>query len=381
MRSVLTFLAGGDSDDGRSRRGIPPAIFYASFALLLLTNALTLTGLLMAPDISRLYAGQSEQIITAYEDRLAQMRLEIDRLQSRAYAQAGDINIQLQELGQQQEVLEEQHQLVRALVDKADQLGIATAELVPAPAQTDLAALPSGGPTDVETARAEIARMSSETQLAMTHIATSAKDRTSGIVRELRGLGIALDLPESDLDGVGGPLLPATDNPDALAMIEDANAVMDALVRYKAAREGLAQAPVHLPLASGSFRQSSTFGNRKDPFTGRLAFHAGLDFAAPTGTVVRSAGAGKVTFVGQRAGYGKLVEVTHANGLITRYGHLSAYIARQGETVETGTPIAKVGSTGRSTGPHLHFEVRKGNVAIDPKPYIDAGRRLTAVLG
>ncbi len=96
--------------------------------------------------------------------------------------------------------------------------------------------------------------------------------------------------------------------------------------------------------------------------------------------MVRSAGAGKVTFVGQRAGYGKLVEVTHGNGLVTRYGHLSAYIATLGETVETGTPIAKVGSTGRSTGPHLHFEVRKGNVAIDPKPYIDAGRRLMALI-
>lgn len=378
MRAVLTFLAGGN---GGSTRGIPPALFYASFALLLLTNALTLTGLLMAPDISRLYSGQNDQIITAYEDRLAQMRLEIDRLQSRAYAQAGDINIQLQELSQQQNVLEEQHQLVRALVDKADQLGIAAADLgTPAP-EVDLAALPSGGPTDVETARAEIARMSSETQLAMTGIATAARDRTSGIVRELRGLGISLDLPETDPDAVGGPLLAPTDDPDTLAMIDDANAVMDALVRFKAAKEGLAKAPVHLPLASGSFRQSSTFGNRKDPFTGRLAFHAGLDFAAPTGTVVRSAGDGTVTFAGQRAGYGNLVEVSHANGLVTRYGHLSGFIARTGDRVQTGTPIAKVGSTGRSTGPHLHFEVRKGNVAIDPKPYIDAGRRLIALMG
>ncbi len=124
------------------------------------------------------------------------MRLEIDRLQSRAYAQAGDINIQLQELGQQQEVLEEQHQLVRALVDKADQLGIATADFAPEP-QPDLAALPSDGPKDVETARAEITRMSQETQLAMTNIATSAKDRTGGIVRELRASALRSNCPRA----------------------------------------------------------------------------------------------------------------------------------------------------------------------------------------
>src|SRR6185503_13887622 len=101
-----------------------------------------------------------------------------------------------------------------------------------------------------------------------------------------------------------------------------------------------------------------------------------IDYAAPWGSTVLSAGYGKVTFVGQMSGYGNCVEVTHGNGLVTRYGHLSSYIVKEGQTVDTGTPIAKVGSTGRSTGPHLHFEVRRADNAVDPSRYLAVGRKL-----
>jgi murein DD-endopeptidase MepM/ murein hydrolase activator NlpD len=93
-----------------------------------------------------------------------------------------------------------------------------------------------------------------------------------------------------------------------------------------------------------------------------------------------SAGAGTVTFVGPLSGYGNVVEITHANGLVTRYGHLSAFLAKEGQKVSTGTPIARVGSTGRSTGPHLHFEVRRGDTAVDPARYLKAGRALAEIL-
>jgi murein DD-endopeptidase MepM/ murein hydrolase activator NlpD len=138
-------------------------------------------------------------------------------------------------------------------------------------------------------------------------------------------------------------------------------------------------APVHQPIVNAT-RTSSTFGNRKDPFTGRMAFHSGLDYAAPTGTKVYSAGAGIVTFVGQMSGYGNVVEVTHSSGLVTRYGHLSGFIAKEGQKVQAGTPIAKVGSTGRSTGPHLHFEVRRTDNAVDPARYLKVGRELSKIL-
>ena len=351
------------------------------FALLLTGNALSATAFLMAPDIARLLGGQNELVLSAYEDRLAQMRIEIDRLHSRNYAQAGDMNLQLQELSAQQEVLLEQHQLVRALVNKADQLGIAAAP-VPEPMPTELSMVTTpGGNPDVAATAASVAQMMDETQKAMTGIAVAATTRTEGIVAELGKLGIELDLPQTQFDGMGGPLLDASEGTAATSpMIEDANAVMDALLAYKAARDSLNLAPVHMPI-TGNFRQSSGYGNRKDPFTGNRAFHSGLDFAAPSGTSVLSAADGVVSFVGQRSGYGNVVEVDHGNGLMTRYAHLSAFIAREGQSVQTGTPIARVGSTGRSTGPHLHFEVHRADKSIDPKPFLDTGKRILAMLG
>ncbi|MCZ4345279.1 M23 family metallopeptidase [Devosia neptuniae] len=385
MRNQASF---GRTDKGRdkstrpARHGVHPALFYTMFALLLGGNGLLGTAFLLSPDISRLLNGQSEQVVQAYEDRIAQLRVEIDRLHSRSYAQAGDVNLQLQELAQQQEVLLEQHQLVRILVDKAGELGIEAATLSQ-PVQSDmplafLANPAIGGNPDIDATAAAVNQMMDETQFAMTSIAETAVARTDSIVAELSDLGIRVDLPAGEA-GMGGPLLDAVDSSESSPMVDDANAVMEALLRYKAARDSIEGAPVHMPI-SGNYRRSSTFGNRTDPFTGNRAFHSGLDFAAASGTPVYSAGRGVVTFVGTRSGYGKVVEVTHDGGLVTRYAHLSGYLSKEGQRVSTGTPIAKVGSTGRSTGPHLHFEVRKGDSAINPKAFLDAGNRLSALL-
>ncbi len=379
MRQSASFGERAPQEARPTRRGIHPALFYTMFTLLLGGNALTATALFFAPDITRLMNGQNEMVIAAYEDRLAQMRVEIDRLHSRNYAQAGDINLQLQELSQQQETLLEQHQLVRVLIDKADQLGIASADLSTLGITDMQVARTEAGNPDIAATADSLVRMMDETQQAMTGIAETATQRTDGIVAEMARIGIRLTLPETSRNGMGGPLLAAVDAAEGAPMIEDANAVMDALLRYKAARDSINQAPVHMPI-SGTFRQSSGYGNRKDPFSGGRAFHAGLDFAAPTGTIVTSAAEGVVSFVGTQSGYGNVVEVKHANGLMTRYAHLSAFIARKGQQVSTGTPIAKVGSTGRSTGPHLHFEVRKSDQALDPKPFLDSGKRLLALI-
>ncbi len=362
------------------RQGIHPALFYVMFAILLGTNAMAVTGLLMAPDIARLMSGQNNLVVAAYEDRLAQMRVEIDRLHSRSYAQAGDMNLQLQELSQQQEILLEQHQVVRVLVDKAAELGIAAVDLPDAaPGPLAPVTTTSGNP-DVAATAQSVRVMMEETQMAMAGIADAAVSRTEDIVAEMDRLGIRLALPDSGLTGMGGPMLAAVEGGDGSPILDDANSVMGALVRYKAARQSIDNTPVSMPIA-GSFRQSSGYGNRKDPFSGARAFHSGLDFAAVTGTTVYSAAKGVVTFVGTRSGYGKVVEVTHENGLVTRYAHLSAQLAYDGQSVQVGTPIAQVGSTGRSTGPHLHFEVRKSDQALDPKPFLDAGKRLRALLG
>lgn len=115
-----------------------------------------------------------------------------------------------------------------------------------------------------------------------------------------------------------------------------------------------------------SGKVSSRFGLRQDPFTGEMKFHHGIDIAAKEGTPIMSATAGTVIFSGTRPGYGNLVEVRDGNGVVTRYGHTQKNIVKQGDVVDAGATIAYVGSTGRSTGPHLHFEVVKEGVPVNP---------------
>ena len=115
---------------------------------------------------------------------------------------------------------------------------------------------------------------------------------------------------------------------------------------------------------------SSNFGLRRDPIGGATRFHDGIDIAAPTGSPVKAAAAGKVIFSGNVPGYGNLVELDHADGFITRYGHNSINLVAVGEEVRSGQLIALVGSTGRSTGPHLHFAVRKAGEPVNPSVFL-----------
>lgn len=125
-----------------------------------------------------------------------------------------------------------------------------------------------------------------------------------------------------------------------------------------------ARADPGLPVAG---RVTSGFGVRPDPFTGEAASHLGVDVGAPEGTPIRSPAAGVVLRAGPRGGYGNEVAIDHGDGMVTVYGHASEVLVTAGERVEAGREIARVGSTGRSTGPHLHFEVRVGGQAVDPR--------------
>jgi murein DD-endopeptidase MepM/ murein hydrolase activator NlpD len=119
---------------------------------------------------------------------------------------------------------------------------------------------------------------------------------------------------------------------------------------------------------------SSFFGRRADPFTGFAAVHKGLDFAAPEGTKVSSVAAGLVTFAGERPGFGQMVEITHGNGLSTRYCHNERLLVKKGDMVRKGQEVSLVGSTGHSTGPHLHFEVLKDGAQVDPLRFLGEDR-------
>jgi murein DD-endopeptidase MepM/ murein hydrolase activator NlpD len=131
--------------------------------------------------------------------------------------------------------------------------------------------------------------------------------------------------------------------------------------------------PSRLPVIDRSI--GSGFGNRLDPFTRRLARHTGLDFPAPKGTPILASAGGRVQRAGYNRDYGYMVEIDHGNGLVTRYAHASKLLVRTGDLVMPQQRIALVGSTGRSTGPHLHFEVIRNGVYADPKLYL--ARNLT----
>jgi hypothetical protein len=119
---------------------------------------------------------------------------------------------------------------------------------------------------------------------------------------------------------------------------------------------------------------SSYFGRRADPFTGYSAMHKGLDFAGPEGSKIMSVAAGIVTYAGDRAGFGQMIEINHGNGLATRYCHNEKLLVKQGDMVRKGQDVALMGSTGHSTGPHVHFEVLKNGVQVDPVRFIGEER-------
>jgi murein DD-endopeptidase MepM/ murein hydrolase activator NlpD len=115
---------------------------------------------------------------------------------------------------------------------------------------------------------------------------------------------------------------------------------------------------------------SSNFGWRIDPFSGQKTFHEGIDFPAEVGTAIEAAASGKVIFADVHPAYGKMVEIDHGNGLISRYAHCSKLMVKEGELVVRGQTVARVGTTGRSTGPHLHFEVRLNGVPQNPARFL-----------
>lgn len=184
----------------------------------------------------------------------------------------------------------------------------------------------------------------------------------------LRQLGIR---PASDLAGRGGPFIPFP-NRTGVAMPRD-----PAIARLTAdlnRMQSLEEMVLALPSARPAevIRLSSGFGYRHDPFTGAGAMHAGLDFTGAYGSPIRAAAAGRVVTAGPMSGYGNVVEVDHGHGILTRYAHLAGFATRVGALVAPGDVIARMGSTGRSTGTHLHFEVRVGGTPVNPLRFLEA---------
>ena len=174
---------------------------------------------------------------------------------------------------------------------------------------------------------------------------------------------------------IGGPFVPITSRTDAGGFERQLHRIQLARTNVERLTRTMLAVPIRRPLA-GELETSSGFGVRLDPFVRAPAMHTGLDFRSSSGEPVRATAAGKVSTAGWNGGYGKLVEIDHGNGFSTRYGHLSEILVGEDQLIRPGQIIGRVGSTGRSTGPHLHYETRVDGDAVDPHKFLRAGLRL-----
>ncbi|MBF9036262.1 peptidoglycan DD-metalloendopeptidase family protein [Rhodobacterales bacterium HKCCE2091] len=176
--------------------------------------------------------------------------------------------------------------------------------------------------------------------------------------------------------GQGGPLMPITmstrgEAPDEISV--RANEVLGALDELNVYRMAAQQIPLSIPV-NGGFRYTSGFGYRTDPINGGRRMHSGTDFAGSSGTPIVATAEGTVVFAGRQSGYGNVIEIRHAFGVMTRYAHLSRIRVSEGERVSRGERIGDMGSTGRSTGTHLHYEVHVDDEPVNPMTFIRAGQ-------
>lgn len=206
--------------------------------------------------------------------------------------------------------------------------------------------------------------------------------RLVGRVQEIRssladlGLDVAkVRLPPAR-QAMGGPLIPLSVTMRPGSFEHRVVQLGEGQALFGRWRELANIVPLRRPL-EGDDSTTSNFGTRTDPFTGAAAMHAGMDFRGETGTPVHATGAGKVLRAEVAGGYGNMVELDHGNGLTTRYAHLSAFDVKADQIVPPGAIVGRLGSTGRSTGPHLHYETRLAGEASNPLKFIEIGARLS----
>ena len=223
---------------------------------------------------------------------------------------------------------------------------------------------------------AGLARLEAK-QLAFVERLTRYADIRAGQAAEtIRKLGLNPDTFMAALEGneaKGGPLLRLATGRDG-SLDPRFERFGLSLARMEALERGLAGIPQVRPASMDDI--TSGFGYRSDPFTGGGALHAGIDFKGPVGSPIYAAATGTVSFAGRKQGYGNCVEIDHGNGLLTRYAHMSRFGVTVGQSVEAGNAIGAIGNTGRSTGPHLHFEVRVNGRAVNPRPFLEKGRNV-----
>jgi murein DD-endopeptidase MepM/ murein hydrolase activator NlpD len=406
---------------GRQLR-LGPIAFWVVVGTLVIMAAWTIvtaTYFAFRDDVlTRLIARQAEMQF-AYEDRIAEMRAQIDRVVSRQLLDQEQFEQKLEQIMRRQAALEARAALIGSLADPVVTGSVRSGARAPqpqlreAPRETPRpkpspisdtilftappdreARLESRLPPTLEgslAARAKaggfagmLARLQGSldqvevNQSAALNAIEERFDATAHRMRSvLSDLGVKVGKPPPPR-GVGGPLV-AVKNSELSAFQRQLYRISLARAQVQHLTQTLQAVPVRRPI-SGDAELSSGFGVRIDPFLGRPAMHTGLDFRAATGDRVLATANGTVISAGWNGGYGKMVEVSHGNGFTTRYAHLSEILVSVGQRVTIGQAIGKVGSTGRSTGPHLHYETRIDDEAVDPQKFLRAGIRLSGQL-
>jgi murein DD-endopeptidase MepM/ murein hydrolase activator NlpD len=368
-----------------------------------------------------------------YEDRIAALKAEIDKLSSRQLVDQDSVESRVAELVTRQGQLETRQAIVAAIADSisgqqlvsgrvargnpilpqaaitgsvtsngaASSTGITsfapTARPMPVPDMPGLRREPerrttSAGAWDqsaLEPAKSldehlgkverSIGAVSAAQIKALNRIEASVASAHASLKSVVTDVGLDPDrmLAASRQPGQGGPLVPANLDPKAGPFEASVVRLQPRIASVERLRTVVTALPVRRPMGPEA-EQSSPFGHRLDPFTRGLAMHTGLDFRAEHGTPVRTAGSGRVVMAEYNGGYGNMVEIDHGHGLTTRYAHLSHIAVSEGQQVASGTVVGRVGSTGRSTGPHLHYETRIDGDAVDPQRFIRAGQRFFA---
>ena len=390
------------------------ATIIATFAIAYLGA----TGYLMFRD-DILGASHIRQVRlqNAYEDQMANLRIEIDRIASRQMLDQKSVESKIDRLLGLRASLDERKRSVDSLVKTASAAGISLPTSAPAPRPHPARATDQASLVDVNTVGSvniasaysqnrygleaetaitthltnldpssldlnQIERNLETEEITQVHqlrlVAKKADDKAKNIASVLRSLGAKASskLPYT-VDAIGGPFEESSPV-DTVTFNSSILALEENLTFLNKLEKRVKRFPLSKPLTNAKI--SSHFGRRVDPFLGRYANHSGMDFKAATGTSVLATGPGKVVKASRQGGYGLMVEIQHTGGITTRYAHLSRIHVKVGDYVSTGKRIGRVGSTGRSTGPHLHYETRVSNRAVNPNRFIKAGVRVSRSL-
>ncbi len=396
---------------GRQVRIGPVAFWIVVGTLVVMAVWSIATGTYFAfrEDVLTRLIGRQAEMQFAYEDRNAELRAQVDRITSRQLLDQEQFEQKLSVLLQRQTTLEQRSSVLGGDLNTTGAIRPARNAL---PAEKPIKASPINDTVIFTAPPDREARLESrELPVSMTRIAsrsgaggldgmlgrisaaldkvdrrqtaalTDMEERIDTQARRMRSVLSDLGVdPTKAPTGAGGPFV-ALKPPRSAASAFDRQ-----LYRINVARaeinqysQRLVAVPVRKPV-TGEVDMSSPFGMRLDPFLGRPAVHTGIDLRGETGEPVHATATGRVSIAGREGGYGNMVEINHGNGLATRYGHLSQIDVKVGQIVRIGEIIGRIGSTGRSTGPHLHYETRINGEAVDPQKFLRAGVRLGSAL-